>query len=479
LLDVTKQAPALLLRADAMTSIRRKLLLALLAAMSAVMLLAAFATYRVAENQVNAMFDEQLRQLGLSMRDPMFFGTLPAQIGNDEDSDYVIQVWSNEGETLYYSRPHRVLPDRAQLGLATVDTPNGAWRVFALQQHGKTIQVAQPMEVRENRAAAAALRTLTPYLVSLPVLALLIWFIVGRGLHPLNRIALSVQSRTPASLTPLDAGDAPDEVRGLVDAVNDLLARLQTALEAQRAFVADAAHELRTPLTALQLQVQVADRATNDNDRRVAMADLMAGLHRTSHAVQQLLTLARSESAPIIEPTTPVNLLEQARAAVVEHQPLAAAKHIDLGLADDAIDATMAGDADGIRIMLANLISNAVRYTPDGGRVDILTGIDRGRPYLLVDDNGPGIPPAEREHVFARFYRRPGERENGSGLGLAIVKAVAARHRADVALTTSPAQGLRVAVHFPAAIPQPDQANNKETPWPQVDSSRPSSAGAC
>jgi two-component system OmpR family sensor kinase len=462
-----------------MTSIRRKLLLALLTALSAVMLLAAFATYRVAEGQANAMFDEQLRQIGLSMRDPMFFGTLPAQIGNDEDSDYVIQVWSSEGETLYYSRPHRMLPDRAQLGFATVDTPSGAWRVFALQQHGQTIQVAQPMEVRKSRAAAAALRTLTPYLVSLPVLALLIWFIVGRGLHPLNRIARSVQSRTPASLAPLDAGDAPEEVHGLVNALNDLLARLHAALESQRAFVADAAHELRTPLTALQLQVQVADRATSDEDRRVAMAELMAGLRRTSHAVQQLLTLARSESAPSAEPMLPVNLLAEARSAVIEHQPLAAAKHIDLGLGDGAVGVTVAGDADGIRIMLANLIGNAIRYTPDGGRVDIVTGIDQGRPCLLVDDNGPGIPPAERERVFARFYRRPGEQENGSGLGLAIVKAIAVRHHAEVALTTSPADGLRVVVRFPAASIPPDHANNKETAWPQVDSSRPSSAEAC
>lgn len=460
-----------------MTSIRRKLLLALLAAMSAVMLLAAFATYRVAESQANALFDEQLRQIGLSMRDPMFFGTLPAQIGHDEESDYVIQVWSSEGETLYYSRPHRVLPDRAQLGFATVDTPSGAWRVFALQQHGQTLQVAQPMEVREHRAAAAALRTLTPFLVSLPVLGLLIWFIVGRGLQPLNRIARSVQARTPASLTPLEIGNVPAEVRSLVVALNDLLARLQAALDAQRAFVADAAHELRTPLTALQLQVQVADRAGSDEERRLAMAELMAGLHRTSHAVQQLLTLARSESAPPA-PAVAVSLLEAARATVIEHQPLAAAKRIDLGLADGSKAATVAGDVDGIRVLLANLVGNALRYTPAGGRIDVATGTAEGRPYLMVDDSGPGIPADERERVFARFYRRPGERENGSGLGLAIVKAVASRHGAEVTLQTSPAGGLRVAVQFPAATAARTHTDDKETPWPHVDSAQPSSAGA-
>jgi two-component system OmpR family sensor kinase len=434
-------------------SIRRNLLLALLAAMSAVTLAAAYATYRMAEAQANALFDEQLRQVGLSMRQPLFAAP-GIDMGGGDDSDYVIQVWSTEGETVYYSRSRRVLPDRALLGLATIDTPSGAWRVFGLQRGGQTIQVAQPMAVRSQRAATAALATLVPFIVSLPVLGGMIWYIVGRGLRPLERVARAVRARTAQSLAPLDPGDAPQEIGSLVVALNALLARLQEALERQRDFIADAAHELRTPLAALQLQVQVAARAVDGEERAAAMGEVMAGLQRASHAVQQLLTLARNEAADGETTAVAVDLAAVARDAVVEHQPLAAAKNIDLGLDSSGSSEEPApvvqGDAEGIRILLANLVGNALRYTPAGGRVDVAAGVRSGRPCLVVEDNGPGIPPAERERVFARFYRGT-HKEAGSGLGLAIVRAIAQRHGAEVSLESADGGGLRAVVSFPAA----------------------------
>lgn len=427
-----------------MNSIRRHLLLALLGAMAAVMLFGAWATYMTAREEANAIFDYHLKQIALSLRDQTFQGT----VVGDENFDFVIRVWNNEGLTVYYSRPHQSLPDLAQLGYSTEETPEGAWRIFAIQYDGETIAVAQPVRVRSQLAADAALRTLKPFLVLLPVLGILIWVLVDRGLKPLTRLAGSVGARTPDALDPLPEGEVPEEARPLVQALNDLLARLQNALAAQRAFIADAAHELRTPLTALQLQVQLVERATADADRAAAIGDLKRGLQRAVHAVQQLLTLARQEPGAAQRPFAPVHLADIARQAVADHAPLAEAKGIDLGVAtaDEAV--VVEGDTEALRILFANLIGNAVRYTPTGGRVDVGVIAADGHARVEVADNGPGIPPAERERVFDRFYRRGGEDEGGSGLGLAIVRTIAERHCAKVCLDDAPGGGLLARVDF-------------------------------
>lgn len=430
-----------------MKSIRRNLVLALLAAMAAVMCLGGWATYRMAKEEANAIFDYHLKQIALSLRDQTFQG---GAVG-DEEFDFVIRVWDREGLTVYYSRPHQSLPDLARLGYSTEVTGEGAWRIFAIQYNGETIAVAQPLAVRSRLAADAAWRTLRPFLLLLPLLAILVWGLVDRGLQPLTRLARSVVARTPESLDPLPEDEVPEEARPLVQALNDLLGRLHSALAAQRAFVADAAHELRTPLTALQLQLQLVERAGSAAEQASAIADLKRGLERATHAVRQLLTLARQEPGAAEYRFAPVGLGELARQAVADQAPLAEAKGIDLGVeaADEA--AVVPGDAEALRILLANLIGNAVRYTPAGGRIDVAAGRREGRCYLEVADNGPGIPPAERERVFDRFYRRAGEAESGSGLGLAIVRAIASRHGATVGLFEAPGGGLLARVEFAAS----------------------------
>jgi two-component system OmpR family sensor kinase len=360
-------------------------------------------------------------------------------------------VWDRSGVTVYFSRPHEALPELTRLGYSTADTREGEWRVFAIQYHGLTIAVAQPMRVRNHLAADAAWSTLKPFFVLLPVLGLLIWMLVSRGLQPLARIARSVKARTPDSLDPLHEEKVPDEVKPLVFSLNDLLARLKSALDAQRAFVADAAHELRTPLTALQLQVQLVERATSDEDRAAALGELKSGLQRTIHAVQQLLTLARQEPGAAEYRIASVSLAQLVRNSVVEYERLAEARQIDLGVTQADEAALVSGDAEALRIMLSNLISNALRYTPTGGRVDVSCGTKDGRAFLEVADTGPGIPAAERERVFDRFYRRGGgsdDSNTGSGLGLSIVRTIANRHGAQVSLADSDSGGLLARVSF-------------------------------
>ena len=440
-----------------MSSLRRTLLLNLLGVIAVVFALGGVATYRMARSEIDALMDYQLRQFALSLRDQRFGAPAdPARLVPPEEGlDFVIQIWDERGLRLYLSHPHSALPPLARYGFDTVGTAEGDWRVFSIPLQDHVVQIAQPMAVRGRLAASAALRTLIPFVAALPLLAVLIWVLVGRGLRPLDRLAREVAARRPDALDALPATGVPDEARPLVLALNRLLARLERALSAQRAFVADAAHELRTPLTALQIQLQLTERATDEEARRAALAELRAGLGRAIHLVQQLLTLARAEPGDAGEaaPFAPLRLADVARQALVDHAALAHADRIDLG-AERLDDVVVRGDAAALRTLVGNLVDNAIRYTPPGGRVDV--AVRAGEPgaaesaWLEVRDSGPGIPEDERERVLDRFYRRAGQEPAGSGLGLAIVRRIADRHGARLVLDASELGGLRVAVGFPA-----------------------------
>lgn len=433
-----------------MKSIRRQLLAALLGTISLALLAGAFAIYRSTLAEVDDLFDYQLRQLALSLRDQAYHNAF-AQATEDvaEDFDFVIQVWSPEGVRVYYSHPHKTLPGLVQMGYNTITTPEGNWRVFAAQLNSLVIQVAQPLKVRNQMAIKTALHLLIPLSALLPVLSLLIWILVSRGLAPLDRLAKAVATRSPKALEPLPEQKAPEEVLPLVRSLNDLLARLGDALAAQRAFIADAAHELRTPIAAMQLQAQLVERAESEEEAHAAIADLKAGIQRAGHAVRQLLTLARQDPDMAAKPFVSVSLAELARSVIGDQIALAGAKDIDLGI--EAVDesALVLGDTEGLRILLTNLIENAIRYTPKGGQVDIfIRRMEDGRASVEVADTGPGIAVKDKSRVFDRFYRAEGTAEPGTGLGLAIVKTVADRHGASIELNNAEPHGLRVKVVF-------------------------------
>jgi len=242
-------------------------------------------------------------------------------------------------------------------------------------------------------------------------------------------------------------------VQPLVHALNGLLERLGRALAAQRNFIADAAHQLRTPLTAVHLQAQLAERATTDEERHRALADLRSGLERATRLSEQLLTLAREEPGVAERPLVNVDLSALAREVIGELALLAQVKGIDLGLNANSTP-PLKGDPDALRSLVSNLVDNALRYTPIGGRVDVNVGTSGdGGVGLTVSDNGPGISLADRDRVFDRFYRGQAAlgRHNaqGSGLGLAIVKSVAERHGAEVVLGDGlDGTGLSVSVRF-------------------------------
>jgi two-component system, OmpR family, sensor kinase len=449
-------------------SIRRDLVVWLSAGLLAAIAVVAAATYLRARTEANDIFDYQLKQMAASLTGVPLAGMPPGSAtGTDA---LVVQVWDRSGVQVFVSQPQQPLPRHSEPGFSTIGTSTGEWRVFSTLAGGQIVQVAQPLSVRRELATSTALRTIVPLLAVVPFLAGLVWFGIARGLRPLDRVALALGERSPGALAPLAETGLPAEVAPLVNALNGLLGRLDRALGAQRAFIADAAHELRTPLTAVHLQAQLAERATTEAERASALAELRAGLARASHLVEQLLTLAREEPGVSEWPFAPVNLAELVRHTLAEYAAIAATRRVDLGLAGNdaaADDAIVNGDSAGLRAMVSNLVDNAVRYTSAGGRIDVSVRRDGEDVVLAVRDTGPGLPTSERERVFDRFYRVPGiggAGTPGTGLGLAIVKRVAERHDAVIALGPGlpgpEREGLGVSVRIPALSPVPGPGRN-------------------
>jgi len=432
-----------------MSSIRRQLLIGLLVPVFAGGIAAAAWTYVAARDEAGVLFDYHLEQIAWSMRDRSFQRRpIPPHSAAELENDFVIQIWDRGGVEIYLSRSHAQVPGLSPPGFSNQRTPDAAWRVFSAQVRGRVIQVAQPQRVRQRLAADLALRASVPIALLIPLLAAIVWIVVGRGLAPLTALARAVGKRHSTALESLEPKDMPIELAPLVGELNSLLARLGATLETQRRFVADAAHELRTPLAALQLQAQLVERAADDSSRAAALAELRRGVERATRVVEQLLTLARQVPEARTAGGTPVDLESLAQAVVAEFAALAAEKGIDLGIGR-AASALVPGDRDALHVLLANLVDNAVRHVPPAGVVDVDVGRDQGVAFVAVSDNGPGIPGDERQRVFERFYRVAGSGVVGSGLGLSIVREIADRHGAAIALEDRSGGGLVVRVTFP------------------------------
>ena len=442
-------------------SIRAQLLAGLLLGTMVCTLAAAYMLYRLADHEADEQSDLLLRQMAWAL--PLQSGAairLPED--TDKDDAVQVQVWDAQGKAMLMSGPALALP-RQGPGFSTVKLDGASWRVFGEpREEGSAtaplryfVQVSQPIATRQRVAANMALRISPPLLMLLPVLAVLIWVVVGRALRPLHRVDKAVRGRSPSALQPLDVEGLPPELLPIVASLNGLLGQIDSAMSAQRNFVADAAHELRSPLTALKLQLQLAERAASAEQRDSSFRKLHERLDRTSHLVQQLLTLARHEQPSAPRPYANCDLLALAQQAVADHTIHAESKNIDLGIADGAARVVVPVQVEGMAVLLSNLVDNALRYTQRGGRVDVSAGMERGRPYLRVADNGPGVPEAERGRLFDRFYRPDGNLVWGCGLGMSIVKSVADAHGAHIGLSgNQDGCGLVVTVLLPpAAVP--------------------------
>lgn len=433
-------------------SIRRRLLVLVIATVVGLWAITAVTSYIKTHHEIDELFDAQLAQSARVLLAQTAHDTEELEIEYDVqhhkyEKKIAFQIWDQHNKLLLRSDSAPLSRLSANTnGFSDVQIAGQPWRIFSRwdARHELLIQVGERHDVRNELVQGIALQLLYPMLFALPVLTLLIWISIGRGLSPLKRVAHDVAQRAPQHLATLDTAHVPEEIRPLTDALNDLFARLQQAFEHERQFTADAAHELRTPLAALKTQAQVAQRADDDSTRQHALNQLILGTDRATRLVEQLLTLARLDPEQDLAKHEQVDLQALAVSVLAQLAPEAVAKNIDLSLTPGS-PLHVAGDSGALGILLRNLVDNAIRYTPPGGKVTVEIAPHGNHVVLRVTDSGPGIPEHERQQVFKRFYRGLGTRASGSGLGLSIAKRIAELHDANIAFDT-PANGAGLCV---------------------------------
>ena len=433
-------------------SLRARLLGLLMVVITLAALLQAGTAYLTALSQADLIFDRHMQKMALSLRSAssLTSSTPNVDVNLDRASeDFFVQMWTAGGVPVFQSAAHQTLRRPAQPGFSDVQSQDRMYRVFSIATPTQIIQVAQDMAARRDMARTLAVRTIGPTVLMAPVLMLVVWWVVSRSLAPVARVRSQMAQRRADELSPLSEVGLPDEIRPLIQELNLLLERVRQAFDAQKVFVADAAHEMRSPLAALKIQLQGLQRAGDDAARELGIRRLAAGIDRAAHLVDQLLVLARQEARVATGVDFAAVDLAQVAILSVEDTLFAAQnRRIDLGV-HRAETAVVSGHAEALRILARNLLDNAVKYTPEGGTVDLNVQATADGIVLSVEDSGPGIAEADRGRVLDRFYRASGASATGSGLGLAIVNAIANLHQATVRLDQSARLGgLRVQVIF-------------------------------
>lgn len=443
-----------------MRSLERDLLRWVLGALSLGTLVVVAVAYAVLLDEMNESFDADLKNVaeGVASYQRAASGwqvgarpQLPQRTDDAVDSEIVTLTWTRDGQRVYSSDPRVELPFAAVEGLSEARSRGEAWIVYTSVHAGGVAQAAQRRSARQQMAGESAAKIASPLVLLVLAVGGLLVYSLRRGLRPLDRAARDIAARSAASLEAIPLAEVPRELSPVVASTNELMERLSQAFTAQRRFLADAAHELRTPMTALRLQLQLLQRSDDPAARQAALAELQAGIERSQRLIEQLLQVARSERDGDDMRRERIDLGELVRSAVGSASARADARGLDLG-ASAASGLSIEGDAQQLRVLLDNLIENALRYTPGGGLIDVVAEAAPGAVLLRVVDSGPGIAPEERPRVFDRFYRGTAGAASdvsGSGLGLAIAKAIAERHGADLGLHTGPdGRGLEVRVLF-------------------------------
>ncbi|WP_298835178.1 ATP-binding protein [uncultured Piscinibacter sp.] len=445
-------------------SLQARVLALALATVSLVWLAAAAFTWWEARNELGELLDGHLAQAAALL--------IVRQVDDIEETEddaridaptlhrhapkVAFQIW-HEGRLVARSANAPATPMTAlRRGFASPEIAGERWRVFAAHGDKRDVQVyvGEQLASRDSILEGLLAGLVGPMLVALPPMALLLWWAVHRGLLPLRRIGVAIAAREPKALQPIRADAAgdrlPSEIAPLVEALNGLFARIAALLESERRFTADAAHELRTPIAAIRAQAQVAQGAGGDDTARAqALAATLAGCDRATRLVEQLLTLARLESAAE-GPGETVDLAAVAREVLADLAPAALARSQSLELEAEGAQ-PVRGSATLLAVLLRNLADNALRYGGDGVRVVVTLAREDGRTVLRVEDSGPGLSDEQRSHLGERFFRVLGTAAPGSGLGWSIVRRIAAVHGAHVDTARSGALGgLAVRVTFSA-----------------------------
>ncbi len=450
-------------------SIRRRLLFLLLSVICGVWGIVTWRIYVDTQHEVEELFDANLAQSA-----QVLFGLLKHEMEEEEDDeddedDKIIElqehllghryehklaflIRDSDGQILVRSATAPLFPKPshdADVKYSDYWFDEHLWRVFT-RKYGKFIvQTAQRYDIRDELISEIISSTLNVLLMTLPLLAFLIWISVGRSFKPLQQVATDIAARTPEQLQSLDIHQIPLEIKALVNALNNLFIRLERAFENERRFTADAAHELRTPLAGLKTQAQVAQRAIDPQQREQALQQILIGVDRATHLVTQLLTLARMDATQTM-PTSRLDMHELVSQIIIDLTEQALKKGIDLGLEKTATLTIIEANQNALYLMLRNLVDNAICYTPEDGQVTVsLENLQSSRLRVSISDNGPGIPPSLRKQIFERFYRGENQNIQGSGLGLSIAQKVAQLHNVEIQLDdVANGSGLCVRMDF-------------------------------
>jgi two-component system OmpR family sensor kinase len=440
------------------SSVQFRLSMGLAIAILLVAVLAGAFSFRAAYEDTRELQDDVLRQVAeLMSRRHLAPDPSDAELQfrpENEDSRLIVQRLGSGSASRRELDNGGVLPLPLTLpdGLQTHRVDGETFRILVKTlPGGERIVVAQEEGYRKQIAFGGAMRTVLPFLVLVPLLLLIVAQLVRRMFQPIAALSREIEGRGAHDLTPVEAGHLPQEVRPFALAINQLLGKASQSIEAQRRFVADAAHELRSPLTALSLQAERLAEAEMSTVAQQRLVTLRQGIERGRRLLDQLLALARAHAqvAPAASPSTaPTSVLAVYRRVLEDLMPLAEAKHLDIGI-EGGQDALLTISELDLQAIVKNLVDNAIRYTPAGGKVDLSVAPDAEGVVLSVSDSGPGIAPEERERVFDPFYRSLGTEQLGSGLGLSIVKTIAERVGARVVLAYANEEqryGLRISV---------------------------------
>lgn len=418
-------------------------------------LVAGVFSFASALNEAHELQDDLLRQIAHLM-DRQHLVASPANAALDEsneDARVTVQRLGDSPPSTPVAAGAGTLPIPANLadGLHTLELDGESFRVMIKTfASGERFAVSQEADFRNEIARDGALRTVMPFLILVPVLLLIVGDLIRKMFRPIATLSKEVDLREEQALHPVQDHHLPVEVRPFAVAINRLLARVDQAMTSQRRFLADAAHELRSPLTALSLQAERLAQAEMSEVARERLAVLRQGIERGRSLVDQLLALAKAQSRTMPVPV-PVSAQHVFRRVLEDLMPLAEAKHIDIGV-EGAKDVEIWTSELDLTLLIRNLVDNAIRYTPERGRVDLSIRASGGFAELRIEDNGPGISLAERERVFDAFYRTLGNTHQGSGLGLSIVQTIANRIGAKIQLDFSDREkqsGLSVAIFIP------------------------------
>ncbi len=437
-----------------MTSLRRTALIWMTLLLTLVGAVAALITYRFETNEASEFLDGQQRQIALNAGEGLRKSMAPPA-DQDREDEFSVTIWNANGQVIHATMPEVQIPRQSQQGFSDVSLAGQRWRVYMATDGSRTIQVAQRTAVREELAQSAAIAVAAPLLIVIPLSWIVVGWAMNRMLGRLDTLARELAERSAHTDKPIMLDGIPSEVVPMVNGMNRLIARLRAAFEQQKQFLADAAHELRTPLAAIQIQADGLASGAPDAvaERKAAITE---GVRRASGLVNQLLRLARLDGPPPAESNERVEIAPLLLGCVADYVEIAGRKDVDIGVIGQ-VPATFHGSPDELRVLLENLIDNAVRYTPPGGAIDVCLRREGERAVIEVVDSGPGIPQGAEERIFDRFFRAAPADIEGTGLGLAIARRIAERNGISVTVAnrTDGQRGVRARVELPWAVGHP------------------------